>query len=297
MIGRPRQRPGHPYLAGAPLLVAHRGGAGLAPENTLEAFTSAVEQWGADMLELDVHLSRDGEVVVIHDPTVDRTTDASGAVADMTWSELRELDAGFRWAAADGTRPFAGTGVGLPLLRDVLERLPDTRLNVEAKVRDVAGPMVDVVRACGARDRVLLAAEHERNRAHVRSEWKGPVGASRRQIAGFMLLARLPWLSPTPAADVLQLPPRWPVAGRVRSILTAPLVREAHRRNVPVQAWTIDDAEEMDRLLDLGVDGIQTDRPDVLARVLHRRTGRPLPPAAVLDAEQPIVGRTLPLQA
>jgi len=297
VIGRPRQRPGHPYLAGAPLLVAHRGGAALAPENTLEAFVSAVQRWGADMLELDVHLSRDGEVVVIHDPTVDRTTDGSGAVADLTWGELRDLDAGARWESVHGERRFAGRGVGLPLLREVLERLPDTRLNVETKVRDVAGPMVDVVRACNAEHRVLLAAEHERNRVHVRSDWTGPVGASRRQIAGFMLLTRVPWLSATPATDVLQIPPRWPVAGRVRPILTEALVREAHRRNVPVHAWTIDEAEEMDRLLDIGVDAIQTDRPDILADVLHRRTGRPLPPAARDDAAAPVVGGTAPSSA
>jgi len=297
VIGGPRQRPGHPYLAGAPLLVAHRGGAALAPENTLPAFVSAVERWGADMLELDVHLSHDGEVVVIHDPTVDRTTDGSGAVSDMTWNELHDLDAGARWETPTGDRRFAGRGIGVPLLRDVLRRLPDTRLNVEAKANDVAGPLVALVRDCGAEHRVLLAAEHERNRARVRAGWSGPVGASRRQIAGFMLLSRLPWISATPSADALQIPPCWRIAGRVRPVLTKRLLGEAHRRNVPVHAWTIDDPEEMERLFDMGVDGIQTDRPDLLATVLHRRTGRPLPPGAHREAAAPVVGGTAPPRA
>jgi glycerophosphoryl diester phosphodiesterase len=290
-------RPGHPYLAGAPLLVAHRGGASLAPENTLTAFIAAVERWGADMIELDAHVTRDGEVVVIHDPSVDRTTDGTGPVAEMTWAEVRELDAGARWRTPDGDAPFAGKGIGIPRLSDLLERLPDTRLNVDAKAPGVAGPLVDVVRSHGAEHRVLLAAEHERLRADALGRWNGPVGATRRQIAGFMVLARLPWLAPTPRADALQIPVRWPVAGRVRTILTAGVLREAHRRNVPVHVWTIDDPDEMEHLLEMGVDAVQTDRPDLLARVLHRRTGRPLPPAAEPEAPPPVVGATAPFAA
>ncbi len=292
MIGRPRLRPGHPYLAGAPLLFAHRGGAALAPENTLHAFVAAVDRWGADVLELDAHLTRDGEVVVIHDPTVDRTTDGSGPVAELTWDDIRSLDAGARWRSVGGDAPFAGRGIGVPRLSDLLERLPRTRLNIDAKAPDVAGPLVDVVRAHRAEHRVLLAAAHDRYRAAALPRWNGPVGATRRQIAAFIVLARLPWLSPTPRADALQIPVRWPVAGRVRTILTERVVREAQRRNVPVHTWTIDDPDEMERLLDLGVDGIQTDRPDVLARILHRRTGRPLPPGAQPGEPEPVVGAT-----
>src|SRR5512140_3306235 len=97
-------------LAGAPLLVAHRGGGGLAPENTLPAFLSARDDWGADMIELDVHLTADGQVVVIHDPTVDRTTDGSGPVATKTLAELRELDAGYRFNTAGRKYAFRRRG-------------------------------------------------------------------------------------------------------------------------------------------------------------------------------------------
>ena len=92
-----RPRPGHPYFAGAPLLIAHRGGSKIAPENTMAAFRAAVHTWGSDMLELDVRATKDGRIVVIHDATVDRTCDGTGAVADLTWDEIREMDAGYRF--------------------------------------------------------------------------------------------------------------------------------------------------------------------------------------------------------
>jgi glycerophosphoryl diester phosphodiesterase len=256
----------------------------------MAAFEAAVEGWGADMLELDVHLTRDGEVVVIHDPTVDRTTDGRGAVREMDWREISRLDAGARWEADDGSRPWRGVGVRVPRLEELLERFPDTRLNVEAKVREVAGPLVDLVTRHGAEGRVLLAAEYERARAHVVERYGGPVGASRPQVAVFVALSRLPFLSGTPRVDALQVPERARVAGRVRRILDARLLREAHRRNVAVHVWTVDDETDMRRLLAMGIDAIQTDRPDRLAKVLHEEAGRPLPPAA--QAAPPVTGGT-----
>lgn len=275
---RPRARPGHAYFAGAPLLIAHRGGARLAPENTMVAFVEAVELWGADMLELDVRLSADGEVVVIHDATVDRTTDGNGAVADLTWAQLSALDAGARFVDPEGAHSRAGQGITIPRFADLLERLPHTRLNVEAKCLEVAAPLQRVIMEHGAAHRVLFAAEHERNRRPARG-YRGPWGASRSQLLPFALLHRTPLSALyTPAADALQVPQRWPLDGRGRDVVTPRLMHEAHRRNLPVHVWTVDDVEAMHRLLDLGVDGIQTDRPDRLARVLHERTGRELPP-------------------
>jgi len=256
----------------------------------MEAFVSAVERWGAEMLELDVHATLDGEVVVIHDPTVDRTTNGSGEVATMTWAEIRDLDAGAAWVAEDGSRPFAGRGIGVPLLSELLDRLPDSRLNIEAKARGAAAPLVDLVRRHGAEHRVMLAAEHERDRAHVVARWRGPLGASRRQVAGFLLVARVPWLPWTPGADALQIPIRWRVAGRVREILTPAVLREAQRRNVPVHIWTVDEPDTMRALLRLGVDAIQTDRPDLLSAVLTEVDGRPAPPGAAGPA--PVIGGT-----
>ena len=269
-----RRRPGRPYLAGAPLLVAHRGGARLAPENTLVAFRSAVEEWGADMLELDVRLSKDGEVMVIHDETVDRTTDGTGRVADFTRDELQSLDAGYRFMDEAGEPSFRGTGVTIPTLGELMDACPTVWLNIEAKEAAVAGPLVELVRRRGDTHRVLVAAEHEANRVAARG-YEGPWGASRRHCILFWLAHHLPGGGPyTPPVDALQIPERW----KGVRVLTPRLVQEAHRRNIPVHVWTVDDPDDMHRLLDWGVDAIQSDRPDILSDVLVERAGRPLPP-------------------
>jgi len=268
-----RPRPGRPYLAGAPMLVAHRGGAGLAPENTLPAFVDAVESWGADMLEMDVHLSADGEVVVIHDPTVDRTTDGSGRVADHTLDELRRLDAGCRFTDVDGATPFRGRGVRIPTLEEVMDRCPDVWLNVEVKEARVAGPLVELVRRREEQHRVLVTAEHERNRRAARG-YEGPWGASSRDCALFWIPHRMPGVGYVPDVDVLQIPEFW----KGWRLLTPALVASAHRKNLPVHVWTVDDPADMRRLLSWGVDAIQSDRPDLLSDVLVEVAGRPPPP-------------------
>jgi glycerophosphoryl diester phosphodiesterase len=256
------------------MLVAHRGGAKLAPENTLEAFRAAVQDWGADMLEMDVRLSADGVVVVIHDETVDRTTDGSGRVRDKTWAELRELDAGYRFIDPSGDASYRGRGVRLPSFDEVLEACPDVRINVEAKEAAVAGPLVEVIRGRGAAHRVLVAAEHERNRVAARG-YEGPWGASRRDCVLFWLAHIVPGgRSYTPAVDVIQVPERW----KGRRLVTPRFIAEAHLRNIPVHVWTVDDPGDMRRLLQMGVDAIQSDRPDLLSAVLVAEANRPPPP-------------------
>jgi len=273
-IFRRDPRPGHPYLAGAPLLIAHRGGAGLAPENTMAAFEAAVDLWGADMLEMDVHRSADGRIVVIHDPTVDRTSNGSGAVADLTWDELRELDAGHHFVDPLGEHSFRGAGVGFSLFDEVLERFPRIRINVEAKAKGATGALVESIRRHGAAHRVLVAATEEGARG-VHHGYEGPSSASRRQLRIAHTLLRMGLgRFHVPDTDALQLPDVW----KGRRIVTPSLVAWAHQHNLPLHVWTIDEEEDMHRLLSWGVDGIQTDRPDRLARVLHERTGRAPPP-------------------
>ena len=274
-----RPRPGHPYLAGAPLLVAHRGGAELAPENTIEAFRMAVDVWWADMLEMDVRLTRDGQVVVIHDPTVDRTTDGTGNVSDLSLEEIRSLDAGYRFTDPGGAASYRGRGVVIPTLDEVLTAFPAMRINIEAKESAVAGPLAEVVARHGAEQRVLIAAERETSRRGARG-YPGPWGASARQLKVFWALHWLPGGSPwTPRADVFQVPE---THGRLR-VVTPRFVRAAQRRGIPVQVWTVNRADDMHRLLDMGVDGIQTDRPDLLSAVLTERVGRPVPPGLAGD--------------
>ncbi len=265
------------------MLVAHRGGSRLAPENTMVAFTSAVETWCADMLEMDVRLTRDGAVVVIHDEEVDRTTDGSGPVSSFTLEELQRLDAGYRFVDVRGEAPFRGQGVRIPLFEEVLSAFPRTRINVESKEPRAAMPLVEVIRRHRAQDRVLVAAAHESLRRSARG-YPGPWGASRHHILLFLMTHRLAGARTyTPGADILQVPELW----KGVRIVTPAFVRAAHRRNLPVQIWTVDDPGDMRRLLSWGVDGIQSDRPDLLARVLVEEYGRPSPPGL---REEPVEG-------
>jgi len=281
-------RPGHRYLAGAPLLIAHRGGSALAPENTLAAFRRAIHWWRADVLEIDVQPTRDGDCVVIHDPTVDRTTDGHGRVADLTVEQLRGLDAGYRFTPDGGeTRPFSGMGVRIPTLREVLEELPDARVNVEIKHTRAQAAVQRTIRDLGAEHRVLIAAGDARNRS-LFHDYPGPTSAGAQDLYAFYALH----LSRTtrfyrPPVDAFQMPER----NGGRQVLTPRLVEEAHAHNVAIHVWTVDEEDDMRRLLDWGVDGLISDRPDRLARVLHERTGRPLPPGVPEDEMEPWLER------
>jgi glycerophosphoryl diester phosphodiesterase len=256
------------------MLVAHRGGSKLAPENTLAAFESAVGDWGADMLELDVRLTADGEVVVIHDATVDRTTDGAGPVSGFSLAQLRELDAGYRFLDLDGVLAFRGRGVRIPTLGEVLDACPGVWVNAETKDAAVARPLAELLRRRGEEHRVLVAAEHESRRRGARG-YPGPWGASRRDCFLFWLAHRAPGGSGfTPRVDIFQVPECW----KGFRVLTPRVIAEAHRRNIPVHVWTVDDPDDMRRLLSWGVDGIQSDRPDLLSAVLVSGHGRPLPP-------------------
>jgi len=237
------------------------------------------------MLEMDVRTSRDGVAMVLHDETVDRTTDGTGKLQDMSFAEIRELDAGFRFLDPEGKPSYRGKGVRIPTLDEVLESLPNVRLNVEAKDGRSAGIMVKIIRRHAAEHHVLVAAEWEKNR-RAAVGYPGPWGASRLNITTF-LLAMLTPLSRyfTPSCDVLQVPERH----KGIPVLTSRFLREAHRRNIPVHVWTVDDPGDMRRLLDMGVDGIQTDRPDRLAPILTERFGRP--PAPCLSGTDPVSER------
>ncbi len=259
------------------MLIAHRGGAKLAPENTVAAFRSAVREWDADMLEMDVRLTSDARLVVIHDETVDRTTDGTGPIRGLSWREARQLDAGHRFRDPNGERSFRGRGVRLPLFSEVLTAFPHTRIIVEPKAAEAAAPLVGAIRAADAEERVLIGAEFESTRARARG-YRGPWGASRIQAARFWLLNHLGLAGrwPAPAADGFQLP-EW--SGRLH-VVTPKLIRAAHAANLPVHVWTVDEPADMRRLLEWGVDGIMTDRPDLLAAVLADVAGRPVPPGA-----------------
>ncbi|HEX6308808.1 MAG TPA: glycerophosphodiester phosphodiesterase [Longimicrobiales bacterium] len=265
----------HSVLAGAPLLIAHRGGSGLAPENTLVAFLNAAHRWAADMVELDVHATADGHCVVMHDATVDRTTDGSGAIAAKTLAELRDLDAGFHFTPDDGrTYPFRGCGVSVPTMEEVLEALPSIRFTVEVKAAAAQAPLFAAIRRFNASGRVIAAGMYDRDRT-LFGTYDGAISGSLEELKPFWLRHRLHlgWLR-RPAADVVQIPEIW----EGRRLVTQRFARDLQRHGVPLHVWTVNDPADMRRLLDWGVSGILSDRPDILGRVLHERVARPLAP-------------------
>lgn len=278
-MGRRRalaRRARHPVLAGAPLLIAHRGGAELAPENTLVAFRQAEEMWGADMIELDVHATADGHCVVIHDPTVDRTTNGTGEVAAMTLEELRQLDAGYHFTPdGGGTYPFRGQGVTIPTIDEVLEALPRMRFTVEVKTGAAQRPLFDAIRRHRAEHRVIAAGAYNRDRT-LFDAYPGPTSASLEEMRAFYVAHRLGLGFAWPlGGEVVQMPEVW----GDRRILTPRLVDDIQAHGLDVHVWTVNDPDDMHRLLDWGVDGIMTDRPDLLADILTEREGRPPAPA------------------
>lgn len=270
-------RPVHPTLAGGPLLIAHRGGRALAPENTIVAFRQAIDDWAADMIELDVHATADGACVVIHDPTVDRTTDGTGAVADMTLAELRELDAGYRFSPDGGrTFPFRGKGIRIPTIEEVLEATTGVRLTVELKTGDAQEPLLAAIHAAGAVDRVVLAGERDAFRTMF-DAYPGAKSASMEQFRRFLILHKLKLdRFKRPPFDAAQIPDSY----EGKRYLEASMVESLRGHGVPVHVWTVNETEDMEYFLDLGVDGIVTDRPDRLAALLTARYGRPPAPAA-----------------
>lgn len=273
----------HPVLGGGPLLIGHRGAAGLVPENTLPSFRDAVERWDVDMIELDVRATADGRCVVIHDATVDRTTDGSGAVAGMTLQALQSLDAGHAFTDGTGEHPFRGRGIRVPTLDEVLGAFPDLPFTVEIKAGTAQAPMLETIRKHDAVDRIVVAGMEHADRTLVR-DYPGATSATVREVQLFFALHRLhlAWMWPK-RADVLQVPERHPwnarEEDRARRIVSPRFVRDAARKDVPVHVWTVNETADMQRLLDWGVDGLITDRPDRAARVLTERGGRPLPPA------------------
>ena len=254
-----------------PIIFAHRGGAGLAPENTMPAFDNGLA-CGADGLECDVHLSRDGVPVVIHDPTVDRTTNGTGAVADLTAATLAALDAGYRFTR-DGAFPFRGRGLGVPALRDVFDRFPHVPLLVELKSADpeLVPLVVDEIRAVGGIGRITVGSFLHGALDAVRArEPRIGTGAATDEIKSEVAAAVFGSGARKPPFQSFQVPEVY--AGM--RVVTREFVARAHDVGVSVIVWTVDREEDILRLLEWGVDGLITDRPDVAVPVVRKWEGK-----------------------
>jgi glycerophosphoryl diester phosphodiesterase len=262
----------HPLFMTAPahpLVIAHRGGMYLWPENTVHAFEQAVAL-GADMLELDLRTTADHVIVVLHDPTVDRTTDGTGAVRELTVERLKALDAAYRWSPLEGQGfPYRGQGLTVPTLEEVFEAVPGARFNLEIKQTEptLVPRLCEMIRRFRAQNRVLVASfQDDAVREFRRACPEVATSATPNEARAFVALKLLPGTPYVPPAKALQVPER---LGSL-PVLTRSLVRSAHTANLQVHAFTINDADDMQRLITLGVDGIVTDRPDLMLKLLGR---------------------------
>ena len=267
-----RPAPPRPYLdRPGPWLVAHRGGGALAPENTLAAFDRAAAL-GADAIEIDVRRTRDGAVVVFHDEETARLLGEGGTVEARTLSELSRLDAGASFTPDGGaTHPFGGLGLGVPALEEVLRRYPALRFNIDLKTDDegLATGLAEVVRAARAEDRVCLGSFFDGQAERLGALLPRCARFFPQQAATCHVLAARAGRSGAecPARyDLADLPFR--LQGEV--VVDAAVLAHFHALGIPVHAWTVNDEAEMRALLAAGVDGIVTDRPDLLARVMGR---------------------------
>ncbi len=258
----------HPFLVTRPWILAHQGGEDLWPSNTLYAFDQAA-RLGADMLDTDMHATRDGVLVLSHDDTVDRLTDGTGRIRDLTLAQLRALDAGYRFTPDGGrTYPYRGQGLTVPTLDEALSAHPDLPWTIEIKqdTPSVAAPFCASLRAHGVTARVIVASFSDRAMTDFRRTCpEVATSMTETELRPLVLMSKI-GLAGLPGApgQVAQVPVR---SGRLE-VVTPSFVRQMHRRGVAVHVWTINDAAEMRRLLAMGVDGIDTDRPDLMKEVL-----------------------------
>ncbi|HEX9724338.1 MAG TPA: glycerophosphodiester phosphodiesterase [Vicinamibacteria bacterium] len=272
LLARPVRE--HAFFSTAtPLVVAHRGGSGLWPENTLLAFREAATL-GVDVLEMDVHSTKDDVLVVLHDDTVDRTTNGKGSIRDLTLAAVQALDAGYQWTADDGaSHPHRDKGVRVSTLEEVFRALPGQRVNIEIKQFDP--PITDLlcrtIREHGMENRVLVASFDPPTMADFRNKCpEVATSATASEIRWFLRMHTI-FLGDLyrGSAEAFEVPPQL----RDFVVVTPEFVEQSHDHNIRVLVWTVNGKDEMTRLLDLGVDGILTDYPDRLISVL-RQLGR-----------------------
>jgi len=267
----------HPYFdVPVPIVIGHRGCAGEAPENTLAAFESGLAA-GAAILESDIHLSRDGVPVLIHDDVVDRVTEGTGSVADLSLDEIQRLDAGHRFTRDGGrTFPFRGRGVRIPTFEEALRAFPGVRFNIEIK-SDRPGSVeatVDLVMRNRREASTLLTAAEEplmsRLRRHL-AERDAPLaqGACTADVLA-VIRSCADGSKPDTPAMALQIPDEF--AGR--PLITPALVEHAHRYGIQIHVWTVNETDAMASLLDLGVDGLVTDYPARMLALIAARRAR-----------------------
>ncbi len=254
-----------------PRVFGHRGSAGRHPENTLESFRAAVAV-GVQYLEFDIHMTRDGEVVVSHDDRLERNCGRAGIIREMTYAELAVADAGRMFTFEGATFPFRDKGLRVPRLAEVLAAFPKLRMLVEIKqiAPSVVAPMLDVIERAGMRRKVLVASEHQQPLDEVRKlAPEIPTNFSYLEAGGFFqaIVSRANYRPPGDAVQIPRSYESW-------QLVTPESVEFAHRLGLEVHVWTVNEEAEMSELLEMGVDGLISDYPGRALDVVRRRVAR-----------------------
>ena len=257
-----------PYLSlEHPIRFAHRGSRILWPENTWHGFDAAVGDLGYRYIETDVQVTKDGVVVVFHDDTLERTTNGTGAIADWDWEDVAHLDAGYTFSPDDESFPLRGAGVRVSRLDDTFDRYPDVHFNIDLKAKGTAWGVAEVIARMGRHDSVMVGSFSDRRLARFRRITKGSVATSAGPQAAMAMYAA------SRVGRTVHRPPKaYQLPMKLRGAsMDHKLVDAVHAADAHIHIWTVNEAEDMHRLLDLGVDGIVSDRPDTLNEVVEAR--------------------------
>ena len=266
----------HPYYENAPkpMVIAHQGGDNVRPGDTLPAFQHAVDI-GADVLEMDAHITKDSQIVLMHDERVDRTTNGTGLIEEMTLAELKELDAAYMWTQDGGqTYPYRGQNITVPTLEELFQKFPGMRYVIEIKKTQnpIDAPLCSLIRNYGMQDKVMVASFHDEAMANFRSTCpEVATSGSRNEVTSFVLLSKLylTGFMRNLQFQSLQVPYETSESYGI-PIMTREFIDLAHARNVRIEPWTVNDAQLMKQYMDWGVDGIMTDDPDLMLDILNR---------------------------
>ncbi|MFJ5758654.1 glycerophosphodiester phosphodiesterase [Neobacillus sp. NPDC093182] len=259
-----------------PLVIAHQGGELLAPSNTMASFENAANM-RVDVLETDIHITKDGHLVTIHDPSVDRTTNGKGNVADLTLAELQALDAGYHFKNLDGSYSFRGKGVYIPTVEELFQRFDDMKIEIEIKddnpperIEEIASKLWKLIEKYQMEEKIIIGSFDQKILQTFEKYAKGRVAitAGRQEVKSFVVFHKFFLRNLyVPKVDAFQIP----VEDSGFDLTDQRLIDGAHRLGMKIHYWTIDDPKTMEKLIDAGADGILTNRPDLLLKLLEEK--------------------------
>lgn len=269
------KRPYRPFFDhDRPLVIAHQGGEHLAPSNTMASF-SVADKLNVDVLEFDIQITKDGHLVTIHDSSVDRTTNGSGLVTDLTLEEIQKLDAGYNFIDLNGNYSYRGKGVYIPTVEEVFKTFGHMRMVIEIKATnpperydEIAQKLWQLMEKYNLEEKITVASFDQNVIEIFQTYAKGktPVAGGKNEVLKFVLTHKLFARNLyTPSVDVFQIP----TSESIFDLTDKKIIEGAHRRGMEVHYWTIDDKETMRYLIEAGADGIMTNRPDLLIELLE----------------------------